>query len=68
MYGKEQDDPSPKETEGIVMYTATLGEWRKRNGNFKNSPIMKKLGFNRYHPLWCTGADVHTVQYRRASL
>lgn len=25
---------SPKETEGIVMYTATLGEWRKRNGKF----------------------------------
>ena len=25
---------SPKETEGSVMNTATLGEWRKRNGKF----------------------------------
>ncbi len=34
MYGKGRMILSPKETEGIVMYTATLGEWRKRNGKF----------------------------------
>lgn len=69
MYGKGQDDPF---TKGNGGYRACIRQHLENGGremeNFKNSPIVKKLGFNRIILCGVLVHDVHTVQYRRAQL